>query len=357
MQAGTDLTQTCDEMAAKLTPRALNRALLARQLLLERAPLAAGDAIGHLVGIQAQQPLSPYVGLWTRLANFRPEELATLIQERKVVRLALMRATIHSVTAEDCLGLRPLVQPVIERAQQGNHGKFLVGLDQRAVAEAGRALVDKEPRTFAGLGAALAERWPGHDPQALAMAVRAYVALVQPPPRGLWGRSGAARHTSAEHWLGRPLAAAPLSDVIRRYLGAFGPASVRDVQTWSGLARLAPAVEALRPELVTFEDEHGVELFDLPDAPRPDPETPAPPRFLPEYDNALLSHADRTRIVTREQGRRIFTRGALLVDGFARGAWRIRKGELDLDLFERLSRKDARAVKDESERLAEFARS
>ena len=193
--------------------------------------------------MQAQQPLSPYVGLWSRIERFEPGELAGLIEERKVVRLALMRSTIHLVTAEDCLGLRPLVQPVIERGHGSNHGKFLDGLDQRQVAEAGRAIVDEEPRRFAELGAALAARWPDHDPQALAMAVRTFVPLVQPPPRGVWGRTGAARHTSAEHWLGRPLAGFTVDAVILRYLGAFGPASVRDVQAWSGLTRLGPAVE------------------------------------------------------------------------------------------------------------------
>jgi hypothetical protein len=337
-----------------LSTRALNRALLARQLLLERAALPADAAIAHLVGLQAQQPLSPYVGLWSRLADFRPDELAGLITDRKVVRIALMRSTIHSVTAEDCLGLRPLVQPVVERGHQGNHGKLLDGLDQRQVAEAGRVIVDEEPLTLATLGAALAERWPDNDPQALAMAVRTFVPLVQPPPRGLWGRSGAARVTSAEHWLGRTLATAPLDELILRYFGAFGPASVRDVQAWSGLTRLGETVERLRPRLVTFRDERGVELFDLPEAPRPDADTPAPPRFLPEYDNALLSHADRTRIVSREHGKRIFTRGTLLVDGFARGAWRVKDGELDLELFEPLSKKDAAAVKREGDRLVEF---
>jgi hypothetical protein len=338
-----------------LSRRALNRALLVRQLLLERAPLPAATAIHHLVGLQAQQPLSPYVGLWSRLADFQPSELARLINERKVVRIALMRSTIHSVTAEDCLALRPLVQPVLERGHQGAFARHLDGLDLEKIGAAGRALVEQQPRTGNELGRLLAERWPGRDRLALANAVRAFVPLVQPPPRGIWGQGGQARLTSAEHWLGRPLAAMPVEEMILRYLGAFGPASVRDVQAWSGLTRLGAAVEGLRPRLVTFRDENGVELFDLPDAPRPDPDTPAPPRFLPEYDNALLSHTDRTRIVTPDQGRRIFTRGALLVDGFVRGAWRVKDGELELELFEPLSKKDAAAVEDESERLVEFA--
>jgi Winged helix DNA-binding domain len=329
--------------ADRLSRRALNRALLARQLLLERAPLPAATAIHHLVGLQAPQPLSPYVGLWSRLADFQPSELARLINERKVVRIALMRSTIHSVTLEDCLALRPLVQPVLERGHQGAFARRLDGLDLEEIGAAGRALVEQQPRTGNELG------------RLLANAVRTFVTLVQPPPRGIWGQGGQARLTSAEHWLGRPLAAMPVEELILRYLGAFGPASVRDVQAWSGLTRLGTAVEGLRPRLVTFRGENGVELFDLLDAPRPDPDTPAPPRFLPEYDNALLSHADRTRIVTPDQGGRIFTRGALLVDGFVRGAWRTRNGELELELFEPLSNKDAAAVKDESDRLVEFA--
>ncbi|HET9982316.1 MAG TPA: winged helix DNA-binding domain-containing protein [Longimicrobiales bacterium] len=347
-----------------LGPRALNRALLARQLLLRRAPLPALDAVEHLVGMQAQAPLSPYPGLWTRLEGFRPDDLVRLIEERHVVRIALMRSTIHLVSARDCLVLRPLVQPVLERALQGTYGRRLAGLDPAELADAGRELVEAEPRSFEELGPRLRERWPDRDPTALAQGVRALVPLVQLPPRGVWGAGGRAVHTSAEAWIGRPLDAdASLDELVVRYLAAFGPASVADVQKWSGLTRLREVVDRLRPRLVTFRDEDGAELFDLPDAPRPDPDTPAPPRFLPEFDNALLSHADRTRILSDEHRRRLFglnglMPGAVLVDGVVRAGWRIagRRGEATMDIqpFEPLSPEERLEVAEEGARLLAF---
>ncbi len=340
--------------------RALNRALLGRQLLLRRAELPAADAIERLVGLQAQVPNAPYVGLWTRLEHFRHDDLAQLVGERRAVRIALMRSTIHLVSARDCLALRPLLQPVLQRGLQGNFGRRLAGLDTQALADAGRALVEQQPRTFAELGTLLHERWPNRDPAALAIAVRTFVPLVQIPPRGIWGASGQATHTTAEAWLGRPLDPNPSPDeMVLRYLAAFGPATVNDIQMWSGLTRLREITERLRPRLLTFRDEHGRELFDLPDAPRPDPDTPAPPRFLPEYDNALLSHADRARIIANDHRSRVFTLGSVLVDGFVRGTWKITRGggsaTLAVTLFEALSNHDRTALAEEGSRLLEFA--
>jgi DNA glycosylase AlkZ-like len=257
-----------------LSARALNRALLARQLLLARERRPALDVVEHLVGMQAQEPLNPYVGLWTRLDGFRPKELAAAIVDRRAVRIALMRSTIHLVTAADCLALRPVTQVVHERGLKGTFGKRLNGVDRDALADEGRALLEERPRTFAELGRLLAERLPDRDPLALSMAVRTSVALVQPPPRGVWGEGGEALHTPVERWLGRPPGPAlALEDLVLRYLAAFGPAGVKDVQTWSGLTRLREVIEALRPSLVSLRDENGVELFDLPDAPRPDPDS------------------------------------------------------------------------------------
>ncbi len=344
-----------------LGKRALNRALLERQMLLRRAGHSAEAAIERLVGMQAQSPNAPYVGLWTRLERFRTDDLATLLLERRAVRIVLMRGTVHLVTARDCLELRPLMAPVLEQQLRGSqYGKRLAGLDVDAILAAGRALLEERPLTITDAAKVLQERWPDADSDSVAHALRAYLPLVQVPPRGVWGKGGMPLCTTAEHWLGRPLAADPSPDeVMLRYLAAFGPASVADVQAWSGLTRLREVAERLRPYLRTFRDEHGTELLDIPDAPLPDADTPAPVRYLPEYDNALLSHADRTRIVTPEQSRRVFTRGALLVDGFVRGAWTIRTARgtatLRVEAFARLSGSERAEVEEEGGRLLEFA--
>lgn len=317
--------------AAELSRRDLNRATLARQFLLQRAAMPPLGVIEHLVGLQAQTPQTWYVGLWNRLDGLRGDQVSDLLERRQAVRMALMRSTIHLVTAEDCLWLRPLVQPVIERSTNGAFGRKLAGLDRDELAAAGRAFLDERPLTFSELGARLRERWQDRDAAAMAQAVRARVPLVQVPPRGLWGRSGPIEHTSVESWLGRPVASDPSpATMVLRYLTAFGPATVRDVQAWSGLTRLAEVVDRLRPELVTFRDGEGRELFDLPDAPRPDPATPAPARLLYDYDNLLLSHADRSRFVTddyRARGQEFVTTNVMpsivLVDGFTAGTWKV----------------------------------
>ncbi|WP_336320146.1 winged helix DNA-binding domain-containing protein [Streptomyces lavendofoliae] len=345
--------------------RDLNRALLARQLLLERSSMSASQAVEHLVGMQAQAPDPPYVGLWTRLAGFRVGDLSRLVSDRQAVRLVLMRGTLHLVTARDCLRLRPVLRGPLERQLAGAFGKHLTGLDLAEVAALGRELVEKEPLTLGVLGARLAERFPGRDPFALANAVRNLEPLVQVPPRGLWGESGQAVHTTAEAWLGRPLDEDDTpDDIVLRYLAAFGPASVKDMQTWSGLTRLTAVVRRLAPRLRAFRDENGVPLYDLPDAPRPDPGIPAPVRYLPDFDNILLSHADRSRILTEEQRRRVFTRNGLirptfLVDGFVHGMWRIERGRgsaaLVLSPFSPLTGKARAELVDEGMRLLDFA--
>ncbi|HEX2041018.1 MAG TPA: winged helix DNA-binding domain-containing protein [Acidimicrobiales bacterium] len=312
-----------------LSRQALNRATLARQLLLERAAMPAVDAVHHLVGLQAQLPLNPYVGLWSRLHRFEPEELARLLVGRRVVRIVVMRATLHLVTAEDSLLLRPLVQTVLDKelARHRDYAPILRDVDLEPVLAFARPFLAEQPRTGAELRAALKERFPAHDPGALAAACRNLLALVQVPPRGLWGRSAQVVSTTAESWLGRPLVAdASIDDVVLRYLGAFGPATAADAATWSGLTGLREVLDRLRPQLRTFRDEHGRVLFDLSDAPRPGPDTPAPPRFLPEFDNLLLSHADRSRFAGAEGRRRFLgaarpTVGTVLSDGRVCGTW------------------------------------
>jgi hypothetical protein len=343
-----------------LSQRALNRALLDRQMLLRPAKLPIPEAVEHLVGLQAQSPSAPYVGLWSRLEGFRFDDLAELLKRRALVRIALMRSTIHLATAADCLTLRPVVQPVLDRGLQGTYGRRLEGLDAGRLAAAGRALVEDRPLTSAQLGRLLQQQWPGHDADALANGVRAWVPLVQVPPRGIWGAGGQATHTSAESWLGESLASESRPDeMIRRYLASFGPATLKDVQVWSGLSGLRAAVERLRSGLVTFRDEPGAELFDLPDAPRPDPSIPAPPRYLPEYDNLLLSHADRTRVIADEHRALVFTKGTVLVDGFVRGTWKIDRerdsAHLIVESFERLSKPDRAALAGEGALLLSVA--
>ncbi|MET9571741.1 winged helix DNA-binding domain-containing protein [Streptomyces virginiae] len=320
-----------------LDTRALNRATLARQLLLSRAEMSAGDAVAHLLGLQAQNVKPPYFQLYARLAGFEPAELAGLMESREVVRMVTMRSTIHTHTAHDALTLRPLVQPARDR-EVNYFRKGLAGVDLDRLAQRARSFVEGEPRTMAEIREDLLQQWPDADPQSLSVAARCLLPLVQVTPRGVWGRSGQVRLTTVENWLGGPVGAAqPVDDVVLRYLAAFGPASVKDMQTWAGVTRLREAFERLRPGLAVFRDENGVELFDLPDAPRPDAGTPAPPRFLPEFDNLLLSHADRTRVVPPEVKGRSWTGNqahcTLLVDGFLAGLWRLEGGVLTVELF------------------------
>jgi hypothetical protein len=357
-----------------LSRQALNRALLERQMLLQRSPVpgsAAGRAgrvvraVEHLLGLQAQAPFPPYYGLWSRLADFRTDELSQLIIGRQVVRIALMRGTIHLVSADDCLRLRPLIQPVLDKALAATYGRQLAGVDSRALAAAGRAFTEADPRTFSELGALLAEQWPGHPPAALAQGVRSLVPLVQVPPRAVWGAAGLARHTPAEAWLGRPLDRDPsLDTMVERYLAAFGPASVRDVQAWSGLTGLREVADRLRPALRTFRDENGTELLDLPDAPRPDPGTPAPVRLVAEYDNLILSHADRTRVVSESDRPRLYGRngvfpGTVLVNGFVAGQWRVARSAaavtLTVEPFGQIVARDRDAITDEAGSMLAFA--
>ncbi|MFI1015245.1 winged helix DNA-binding domain-containing protein [Streptomyces sp. NPDC020965] len=324
-------------MATRTTPpvlgaRALNRATLDRQLLLRRAPratLSVLAAVEHVVGLQAQNVKPPYFALAARLAAFDPAELSGLMASRQVARLVTMRSTIHTHTADDCLTLRPLMQSGGPERELRAFRAGLAGVDLDRLRRTTRELVEEEPRTMRQLRDALLLQWPEADPFSLSVAARCVLPLVQVTPRGLWGGSGQVALTTAEHWFGRgPMAAATADAAVLRYLAAFGPASVKDMQTWSGLTRMREVFARLRPQLAVFQDDRGGELFDLPDAPRPDEDTPAPPRFLPEYDNLLLSHADRRRVVARDEHRALTWRGnqsypTLLVDGFLAGIWRL----------------------------------
>lgn len=349
-----------------LSKRELNRALLARQMLLQRERITPIEATRRLVAIQAQAQEPPYYALWTRLENFKQEQLSHLLLDRQVVRIALHRSTIHLVTAEDALSFRTILQPMLERSLHGAIRNGLADAERRELLACARSLAEEQPRTLDELGTLLVEKLPRYNKTDLANAARNLLPLVQVTPRGVWGAGGQAYHTTAEAWLGKPLetVAAP-DNMLRRYLAAYGPASIKDMQVWSGMNKLKETIERMRPTLLTFRDEQGVELFDVPDAPLPDEHTPAPPRFLSEFDNMLLSYTDRSRIIDAKYKPLVFTingiiRSTFLIDGFVRGLWKLeqRKGEaiLSIQPFEPLATEKERAsLIQEGEKLLEFA--
>jgi hypothetical protein len=346
-----------------LTDRVLNRSLLDRQLLLNRAERPVVDAVEHLVGMQAQSPNAPYLGLWSRLAGFAIADVAEAITDRRLVRASLMRGTIHLVSARDCLMLSPHLSTLFARAVRGGPSPAPGELDD--VLAIATQLLEEQPRSLAELRVLLGDLRPDGDAEAMARAARYLLPLVHVPPKGIWGRSGQARLTTVRAWLGRDVdRTSTMDEVIVRYLAAYGPASVKDMQTWCGIQGLREVVDRLTPDLRTFRDESGTELFDLPDAPFPDPDTPAPVRLLPEYDNCLRSHTDRRRVMTAEHRAALFSSKndapmpAFLVDGFVRGTWKLQRGPrsatVHVQPFVRLSKKDTAAVVREADRLLAF---
>jgi winged helix DNA-binding protein len=348
--------------APVLDRRALNRALLARQMLLERRRASAASTIEKLVGMQAQAPNLPYVGLWARLSGFRHEELSRLVESRRTVRISLMRNTIHLVTARDAFALKPLFTPFGERGfiHGSPWGRHMKEEDLRAIRSVGAELMSERPRTVADLARQLGQRFPGRDSLAMAYGVRYMVPLVFTTPRGIWQAGGPVALTTFEAWLGRPPGPAIKPErLVTRYLAAFGPASPADMRAWSGL-NMRPAFDRLRPTLRAFRDEEGREMFDLPRAPRPDPDEHAPVRLIPDYDNILLAHADRTRIMPAGRHLGMFSsngvmQGAVLADGFVRAMWVPRKSTLEISPFVKpLTKVERSAIEAESYQLMKF---
>ena len=344
--------------------RKLGRATLERQLLLRRWDLPVTEAVERLAGLNAQDPEPPYLGLWARLADFEHDALTRSLHDRSVVRSSLLRGTQHMVTAADYLAWRPLLQPVLERIQRGFFGRATAGVDPAALAAAARQLLGQRLLTRPELGRLLARQWPDHEPGALAWSAQFLVPLVHPPPSGTWGTHGPTPFVLAESWIGRPLPAwSSPQELIKRHLAAFGPASVNDIQAWSGLTRLREPVERLGAELRPFRDEGGRQLYDLPDAPRPDPDTPAPPRFLPAVDNLLLAHADRTRVISDEHRKRVcvgaVVEPTVLVDGQVVAVWKLIRAPagatLEIELLTGLSGTEQAAVAQEGMGLLRFS--
>jgi hypothetical protein len=303
-----------------LTLRDLNRATLARQHLLARHKGEAADIVHRLAGLQAQEPRPPYLGVWTRLEGFAREDLHADLGARRLVRATMMRATLHLVTAGDFAAFRPLLRPALAAA-----ARRFDGIDVDAVVAAADRLLAAGPLTFNELRPRLLEEFPGAYDRALGYAVRMLTPLVMVPTEDRWSFP----RESAFALPGIDLDPAPrLEALVERYLAAFGPATPADMAAWSGLTGLRPVMTAM--DLERFEDEAGRVLFDLPDAPRPGGDVPAPVRFLPDFDTLVLGHADRTRVLADAFKGQVATknlrvRATYLIDGFVAGTWQIKR--------------------------------
>jgi hypothetical protein len=337
----------------------LNRALLARQLLLERSTLPLTRALEQVGGLQAQYAPSAYVALWSRLHRFRRATLTNALEERRAAQATLMRATIHIVSARDypffAVAIREDRREWWRRAQ----ARRLSGVDVETAAARLRKHLSGGPRRWTELLKLLqAEGFP----RIAAVSARMWVDLVRVPPSGTWDQRRADLYGLADRWLGTasPTEDEGLDRLVRRYLGGFGPAPLTDLASWTGLpvTTLRPAVQRLR--LRRFRDEEGGGLLDLPGAPLPDPDTPAPVRFLPTWDATLLAHARRTRILPEAYRPFVFSTrtphsvSTFLVDGSVAGKWRYEKGRVLLEPFHRLPAAARRDLEDEAERLAVF---
>ncbi|MEU9605701.1 winged helix DNA-binding domain-containing protein [Streptomyces sp. NPDC048057] len=347
-----------------LDSRALNRATLARQHLLRRDDASVPEAVAHLCGLQAQEPQEPFVGLWSRLAGFEPGHLDGALTGRTVVRTHLMRRTVHLVTADDALAWRARHDAMLRQRVLGTYRSELADVDLEEVAAAGRAiLADGQPRTMSEIVRVLEDRWPGPPRRALGeLLVAALVPMAQLPPRGLWRQKGGVRNLPLATWLEREVDPLPTGDgdpvgqqLLRRYLAAYGPAASADLRAWCGLAGLPAAVKAVRDELVVFRDERGRELLDLPDAPRPHPDTPAPVRFLPAFDNAVLGYHDRSRIIDAPHlGLSVAGHRVVLVDGRVSATWDVRDRRLRIGPLRPFTALEQEAVRAEAQDLADF---
>jgi hypothetical protein len=360
-----------------LSRRALNRATLARQMLLRREKVKPATAIERLAGMQAQLARPPFIGLWSRIEDFRRDSLTRAIERREVVRGTMMRGTLHLVSREDFISFRPVLQPMLSQGMTAVLRDRAKGLNVDALVAAARDYFDETPpafaaetlrrgkRTFDALRGHLRTRFPKLDERAMGYIVRMHLPLVQIPAAGaIWAYPAAADFAVAESWLDEKIDGDDRPHTLAlRYLAAFGPATLRDFQTWSAVAAAPGVVEELRPKLRTFRDERGRELLDLPKAPRPDEHEEAPVRFLPEFDSLLLAFADRTRVIADEHRPLIYTKNLLvpatfLVDGFAAGTWKIDRkkklARLAVKPFGTLTKRARAALAQEGEALLRF---
>ncbi|MFJ4652898.1 winged helix DNA-binding domain-containing protein [Nocardia sp. NPDC088792] len=314
----------------KLSNRILNRTLLERQYLLERSALTVPELCDHLIGLQAQDMLPPFVASWSRIRDFDPEAVSKGLDDRSLVRITLMRGTIHLVTPPDALRIAPHIQPELEKIpfRKGFNYGAMVGLDPEEVRAHGDSVLGDEPMPAADLRTHAAARYPDRDPGAVLQTWLYQLPVLQTPPRGRWGDSSRPVWSRVEPWLGTPLDPGyPLAELLLRYLRAFGPATTMDMQTWSKLTGIKKAVESLGDRVRLYTDDRGRTLYDAADTGLADPELPAPVRFLGWYDNALLSHQDRTRIIPDGSAPPLQAFAAqvssILVDGYLSGIYKI----------------------------------
>lgn len=345
-----------------LTNRQLNRATLARQMLLERSDMSIADAVHFLGGLQAQQSNDPYIGLWSRLRGFTHEALTALIVDRTLARATTMRGTLHLHTADDLVGFRALVQDYLMSMWRSGFRKRFNGQDEAVVYREGLKLLKKGPTTIGAVGKALGETFPDADPLALSMMMQMRETLIQVPPTRVWGNGSAPLLERAETWLGKRKPSLSRIDLVRRYLAAYGPASVKDMQVWCRLTKLSTEFKALEKELLAFEGEDGRALYDLPDAPRPPADTSAPVRFLPLYDNAYLGYDVRRRMLTESDMKRInifenFKPG-VLVDGVISAGYVVSRkkdgARLEIEPYHKLTKTQVREVEAEGEAFLRF---
>jgi hypothetical protein len=340
-----------------LTLRELNRALLARQLLLEHVSMPVPDTIEQLVGLQAQIPYAPYMGLWTRLRNFQRDDLATLIENRQVVKATLMRGTLHFFTAAGYARHRATVRSGLMQPSGSTADQRPVDVDMDHLLAEVAHFVEEQPRPYQEITAFINTLYPGIGHIDLPL-------VHVPDAEKRWSYPGSPRYTLADRWIGMPIAPeGDLREFILRYLKGYGPASPADMKAWSRFKGLREEFEALRPELVTYRDEQGRELFDLPDTPLPDPDTPAPIRFIPQLDNLLIGHDDRARIIAYEHRAPVMKvngQGSItvLVDGFVRAMCSLEAkkttAKLTIQPFAALDAPTRTAITEEAERLLRF---
>ncbi|WLP92775.1 winged helix DNA-binding domain-containing protein [Gordonia sp. NB41Y] len=352
-------------MAQALTAGQWNRTLLHRQHLLARADEDAIEVIDRLVGMQSQDPRAAFFGLFSRIEDFDPGELDTLITDREVVRMALLRGTVFLVDGQDARWIRPLAQAAFDTGLR-EHRRHLVSADADAVIAEARAVLSCAALRVADLGARLAERFPDETPTTLTALARSGLPLVQVPPRGLWAGRGTPTYQLLDDWIG-PGEAALADDearreLIRLYLRGFGPASVAAIQTWSGIRGLHPIVEAMERdwELLEYTGPDGQKLYDLEGLPLVDADRPAPVRLIAPFDHVLVAQGDRARIADDDLFARTVTPngrspGFVLVDGRLAGTWRLdADAAVAVELFVAVDRRTRAELDDEITRLTGF---